>query len=68
MAVNCKCCPNSFEHIGEAWRAKVYEGLEADIGPRATIEKCEAWFAWYNLGVWFVKEGRDKKVWQGWNR
>jgi hypothetical protein len=66
MAINCKCCPGDYVHQGAAWRAKVYEGLAADLGPRATRGACEAWFEWYNLGVWFVREGHDRKVWQGW--
>jgi hypothetical protein len=44
-------------------------GLRAELMQalrEPTIEECREWFAWYNLGVWFVREGRDKKVWQGW--
>jgi hypothetical protein len=68
MAINCKCCPGEVAHQGEAWRAEVYEGLAADLWPIASDEKCRAYIRYRNLSLWFVANGRDKKVWQGWNR
>ncbi len=43
---------------------QVLIGLRAELTQalrEPTREECEAWFAWYNLGVWFVANGRDRK-------
>jgi hypothetical protein len=47
---------------------QVLIGLRAELVQalcEPSREEREAWFAWYNLGLWFVREGRDKRVWNG---
>jgi hypothetical protein len=45
----------------------VLEGLEAELWPIASDEECRAYIRYRNLSLWFVSEGRDRRVWQGWN-
>ena len=45
----------------------VLEGLEAELWPIASDEACRAFIRYRNLSLWFVTEGRDPSLWQGWN-
>ena len=44
----------------------ILEAMEAELWPIASDEDCRAYIRYRNLSLWFVANGHDRKIWQGW--